>query len=59
MRIKGLERERQRLKRRYGMRVSGASMKRIQLALMEKLAGAPRTTTSNTPLERAKRKGRR
>jgi len=38
MRLKGVERERLRLKRRYGMQVHGAGMKRIQLALLEKAA---------------------
>ncbi len=34
--IKGEQREAKRLKKRYGMRVSGASIRRIQMALLER-----------------------
>ena len=36
MRIKGLQREHKRRKLRYGMRVDNASVRRLQLALLER-----------------------
>ncbi len=44
-----MERERKRFKRRYGMRMDGAAMRRIQLALLQRsrqpwTEGSPRPT---------------
>lgn len=36
MRVKGIERERKQRKRRYGMKVDNASVRRIQLALIHR-----------------------
>lgn len=41
MRIKGAERERKRRKRRYGMKVDNASVRRIQLALIHRREDKP------------------
>ena len=34
MKVKGVDRERKRWKRRYGMRMDGANLRRVQLALL-------------------------
>ncbi|MHB8618248.1 MAG: hypothetical protein ACYDAG_01550 [Chloroflexota bacterium] len=49
MRIKGMERERKYRKRRYGMRVDGAGVRRVQLALLERGSNGP------PPFARARR----
>ena len=36
MRIKGVDRARKQRKRRYGMRVDGAAVRRVQLALLQR-----------------------
>ena len=43
MRIKGLERERKQRKRRFGMRVDNASVRRVQLALIQRRSAAAAT----------------
>lgn len=46
MKIKGLDRERKRLKRRFGMQVDNASVRRVQLALIQRPHQARKTTAS-------------
>jgi hypothetical protein len=49
MRIKGIDRERRYRKRRFGMRVDGAAVRRVQLALLQRRGPARPASPEGTP----------